>query len=86
MRLQNHPNLEPELSLEYGGRSVPTDEEHVADAIVRATDEIAGHRKGISNNPLTLIVKKNGVPDLTMVDLPGITQVPIHGQLENIYE
>ncbi|KAL8543638.1 hypothetical protein ACS0TY_004275 [Phlomoides rotata] len=86
MRLQNHPNLEPELSLEYGGRSVPTDEEHVADAIVRDTDEIAGHGKGISNNPLTLIVKKNGVPDLTMVDLPGITRVPVHGQPENIYE
>ncbi|KAL0331269.1 UNVERIFIED_CONTAM: Dynamin-related protein 4C [Sesamum angustifolium] len=30
-------------------------------------------RKRISNSPLTLIVKKKGVPDLTMVDLPGIT-------------
>jgi hypothetical protein len=33
-----------------------------------------------------LVVKKNGVPDLTMVDLPGITRVPVHGQPENIYE
>ncbi|WOL06980.1 hypothetical protein Cni_G15715 [Canna indica] len=32
------------------------------------------------------IVKKKGVPDLTMVDLPGITRVPVHGQPENIYE
>ena len=31
-------------------------------------------------------MKKNGVPDLTMVDLPGITRVPVHGQPENIYE
>lgn len=41
---------------------------------------------GISNAPLTLEVRKNGVPDLTMVDLPGITRVPVHGQPENIYD
>ncbi|KAG5539881.1 hypothetical protein RHGRI_020187 [Rhododendron griersonianum] len=41
---------------------------------------------GISNTPLTLVVKKRGVPDLTMVDLPGITRVPVHGQPEDIYE
>uniref|UniRef100_A0A2N9GCL2 GED domain-containing protein n=1 Tax=Fagus sylvatica TaxID=28930 RepID=A0A2N9GCL2_FAGSY len=35
--------------------------------------------KGISSTPLTLEVRKNGVPDLTMVDLPGITRVPVHG-------
>ncbi|GAB4835602.1 Dynamin- protein 4C [Ancistrocladus abbreviatus] len=51
-----------------------------------ATREIAGNAEGISHVPLTLVVKKNGVPDLTMVDLPGITRVPVHGQLENIYE
>uniref|UniRef100_A0A2N9G255 Dynamin-type G domain-containing protein n=1 Tax=Fagus sylvatica TaxID=28930 RepID=A0A2N9G255_FAGSY len=31
-------------------------------------------------------VRKNGVPDLTMVDLPGITRVPVHGQPEDIYD
>ena len=31
-------------------------------------------------------MKKAGVPDLTMVDLPGITRVPVNGQPENIYE
>ncbi|KAL3652710.1 Dynamin-related protein 4C [Castilleja foliolosa] len=86
MRLQNHSNPDPELLLEYDGRVVPTDESNVADAIVMATDEIAGQGKGISNHPVTLIVKKNGVPDLTMVDLPGITRVPIHGQPDDIYE
>ncbi|CAA7036861.1 unnamed protein product [Microthlaspi erraticum] len=45
-----------------------------------------GSRKGISDSPLTLHVKKAGVPDLTMVDLPGITRVPVKGQPENIYE
>ncbi|CAH9140091.1 unnamed protein product [Cuscuta epithymum] len=87
MRLKNVPNLaQPELHLEFNGKVVQTDETSVADDIVLATDEIAGRGKGISHTPLTLTVKKHGVPDLTMVDLPGITRVPVHGQPEDIYE
>ncbi|PHU20162.1 hypothetical protein BC332_11313 [Capsicum chinense] len=87
MRLQNDPNITaPNLHLEYNLKSLPVDEVGIADAIILATDEIAGHGKGISNNPLTLVVKKNGVPDLTMVDLPGITRVAVQGQPEDIYE
>ncbi|XP_022719870.1 dynamin-related protein 4C-like [Durio zibethinus] len=86
MRLQSHRSPTPELHLEYSGKQVPVEESHIAAAINLATDEIAGNGKGISNTPLTLVVKKAGVPDLTMVDLPGITRVPVHGQPENIYE
>ncbi|KAF7138366.1 hypothetical protein RHSIM_Rhsim07G0109400 [Rhododendron simsii] len=86
MRLQHHQNPKPELHLEYQGKTVPTDETQIAEAIVLATNEIAGNGKGISHTPLTLVVKKKGVPDLTMVDLPGITRVPVHGQPEDIYE
>ncbi|XP_057419518.1 dynamin-related protein 4C-like [Lotus japonicus] len=86
MRLQNHPLPKPELILEFNGKTISTDEAHVSEAINLATEELAGSGKGISNNPLTLLVKKNGVPDLAMVDLPGITRVPVHGQPENIYD
>ncbi|KAI8546581.1 hypothetical protein RHMOL_Rhmol07G0129900 [Rhododendron molle] len=86
IRLQHHQNPQPELHLEYHGKIVQTDETHVAEAIVFATYGIAGNGKGISHTPLTLVVKKRGVPDLTMVDLPGITRVPVHGQPEDIYE
>ncbi|XP_017976340.1 PREDICTED: dynamin-related protein 4C [Theobroma cacao] len=86
IRLQNHSSPRPDLYLEYSGKVVPVDESYIATAINLATDEITGHGKGISNTPLTLVVKKDGVPDLTMVDLPGITRVPVHGQPENIYE
>ncbi|KAM3288306.1 hypothetical protein P3S67_021736 [Capsicum chacoense] len=88
MRLQNDPQFStaPHLCLEYNGKSVDVDEVSIADAIILATDEIAGHRKGISNKLLTLLVKKNGVPDLTMADLPSITRVPIQGQADDIYE
>ncbi|KAG2302568.1 hypothetical protein Bca52824_031219 [Brassica carinata] len=86
MRLQRSYSTEPEIWLEYGDKVVHTDEEHIAQAICAATDVIAGSGKGVSDAPLTLHVKKAGVPDLTMVDLPGITRVPVNGQPENIYE
>ncbi|GAV80286.1 Dynamin_N domain-containing protein/Dynamin_M domain-containing protein/GED domain-containing protein [Cephalotus follicularis] len=86
MRLENQANLKSEFSLEFNGKLVQSDEADIANAIYHATEEIAGHGKGISKIPLTLVVKKKGVPDLTMVDLPGITRVPVHGQPEDIYE
>ncbi|XP_022751975.1 dynamin-related protein 4C-like [Durio zibethinus] len=86
IRLQKDAKPRPEIYLEYNGKIVPVDESHIATAINLATDEVAGHGKGISNTPITLVVKKGDVPDLTMVDLPGITRVPVHGQPENIYE
>ncbi|KAF3680377.1 Dynamin-related protein 4C [Capsicum annuum] len=49
---------------------------------MRLLDMVRGYRI----NSLTLVVKKNGVPDLTMVDLPGITRVPVQGQPDDIYE
>ncbi|KAJ6348369.1 hypothetical protein OIU76_004773 [Salix suchowensis] len=55
MRLQHHTAPEPELSLEFSGKTVPTSEAEIADAITVATDEIAGSGKGISNTPLTLV-------------------------------
>ncbi|CAN0856244.1 Putative dynamin-related protein 4A, partial [Linum grandiflorum] len=90
MRLHHHSHPISELSLEYSSngstKTVSTDETHVAVSIKKATEEIAGAGNGIPNSPLTLIVKKNGVPNLTMVDLPGITRVHVHGQPEDIYE
>ncbi|XP_008780399.2 dynamin-related protein 4C [Phoenix dactylifera] len=87
MRLQGHPSLsKPQLQLEYKDKIIPTSEAGISNSISSATAEIAGNGKGISNTPLTLVVKKRGVPDLTMVDLPGITRVPVHGQPDNIYE
>ncbi|CAA7040649.1 unnamed protein product [Microthlaspi erraticum] len=86
MRLQRSSSPDPEIWLEYSDKVVPTDEEHIAEAICAATDVIAGSGKLVSDTPLTLHVKKAGVPDLTMVDLPGITRVPVNGQPENIYE
>ncbi|KAD4178901.1 hypothetical protein E3N88_27492 [Mikania micrantha] len=86
MRLQHHPDPVPEFVLEFQKKSLKITESQISEAIDMATVEIAGSSKGISNVPLTLVVKKHGVPDLTMIDLPGITRVPVHDQPENIYE
>ncbi|XP_010046033.2 dynamin-related protein 4C [Eucalyptus grandis] len=87
MQLQDNPQADrPELYLDFNGKVVPTDEDNIAKAINDATDEIVRHGKGVSNAPLTLVIKKYGFPDLTMIDLPGITRVPVFGQPENIYE
>ncbi|RCV45542.1 hypothetical protein SETIT_9G462600v2 [Setaria italica] len=62
MRLQDDPFADsPKLQLEYGsGRVVATIEAKVADAINAATVEIVGSGKGISDAPITLVVRKRG--------------------------
>jgi GTPase SAR1 family protein len=87
MRLQDDPDaIHAVLHLEYLNKTVPTTEAGITAAVNEATTEIAGDGKGISDIPITLVVKKKGVPDLTLVDLPGITRVPVHGQPPDIYE
>ncbi|KAJ4783444.1 Interferon-induced GTP-binding protein Mx1 [Rhynchospora pubera] len=87
MRLQGiSDTTKSSLHLEYADKTVPTTENGITAAINAATVEIAGAGKGISNKPITLVVRKKSVPDLTLVDLPGITRVPVHGQPSDIYE
>lgn len=58
----------------------------VTTEIDRLTDEVAGQNKGIVDDPITLTVYSTNAPDLTMIDLPGITRVSIKGsdQVEDI--
>ncbi|KAH9317704.1 hypothetical protein KI387_019473, partial [Taxus chinensis] len=58
----------------------------ITEALNVVKDEIIGAGKGISDTPITLNVSKSNLPDLAMVDFPGITRVPIHGQPQDIYE
>ncbi|CAF1828146.1 unnamed protein product [Brassica napus] len=86
MKLMRNASPEIEIWLKYSDKVVPTDEDHITEAICTATDAIAGSGKGVSDTPLELYVRRESVPDLTMVDLPGITRNPINGQPEDIYE
>ena len=58
----------------------------VSDKIVSATNKIAGDSKGIVEKPIILKIFSNNSPNLTFIDLPGITRVPLKnkGQPEDI--
>ena len=40
--------------------------------------------KNISSDPISLTIYSKNVVDLTLVDLPGMTKVPILGQPQDI--
>ena len=50
------------------------------------TNNIAGLNKNISQEPISLTIYSPYVVDLTMVDLPGMTKVPVKGQPQDIEE
>ncbi|KAA0146822.1 hypothetical protein FNF27_07408 [Cafeteria roenbergensis] len=54
--------------------------------IARETDRIAGRNKGISSTPITLKIFSPNVLNLTLVDLPGITRLPVGDQPADIEE
>lgn len=51
-----------------------------------AQDHMAGVGVGISDELISLEVTSADVPDLTLIDLPGIARVAVKGQPENIGE
>jgi len=63
-----------------------TNPEEVCKTIESLTDKVAGIDKFISADPIVLEVSSASVPDLTLVDLPGITRIPIGKQPQNIEE
>uniref|UniRef100_A0A8B9GQ95 Interferon-induced GTP-binding protein Mx-like n=1 Tax=Astyanax mexicanus TaxID=7994 RepID=A0A8B9GQ95_ASTMX len=49
--------------------------EDVGTAVSDAQNALAGNGKGISHDMITLEIKSSKVPDLTLIDLPGIARV-----------
>jgi len=58
--------------------------DEIRDTINKLTDEVCGVSKGIVDSPIVLTVYAHSCPDLTLVDLPGITRIAIAGQEKNI--
>ncbi|XP_034023045.1 interferon-induced GTP-binding protein Mx-like [Thalassophryne amazonica] len=56
----------------------------VEDKILHAQDQMAGVGLGISDDLISLEIASPEVPDLTLIDLPGIARVALKGQPENI--
>ena len=56
-----------------------SDFDKVRETIEDLTDRVAGTRKGIVDSPIVLTIYSSTCPDLTLIDLPGITRIPIQG-------
>lgn len=52
--------------------------------IEEETGRVAGHNKGISRSPIQLRIYSSRVVNLTLVDLPGITKIPVGEQPPDI--
>ena len=63
-----------------------TDFVKVRETIEALTDEVCKSNKNIIDKPIVLNVYSQTCPDLTLVDLPGVTRVPIGDQPKNIEE
>jgi hypothetical protein len=50
------------------------------------TEKVCGSSKGIIDDPIILNVYSPSCPDLTLIDLPGITRIAQEGQAKNIEE
>lgn len=78
------------VNLEEWGKFLHTkdkiysDFDHIRQEIERETDRMAGSNKGICPEPISLKIFSTRVVNLTLVDLPGITKVPIGDQPEDI--
>lgn len=53
--------------------------DEVRKEVERLTDQVAGTNKGIVDDPIVLTVYATDAPDLTLIDLPGVTRVPVKG-------
>uniref|UniRef100_A0A8C6LBT6 Dynamin-1-like protein n=1 Tax=Nothobranchius furzeri TaxID=105023 RepID=A0A8C6LBT6_NOTFU len=61
-----------------------TDFQEICQEIVAETERSLGDNKGISPEPIYLKIFSPNVLNLTLVDLPGITKVPVGDQPEDI--
>ncbi|MCI4393662.1 hypothetical protein PGIGA_G00160030 [Pangasianodon gigas] len=61
-----------------------TDPSQVEGYVRRAQNVLAGDGVGICDELISLEITSPDVCDLTLIDLPGITRVPVKGQPEDI--
>ena len=84
---------EEETKGEWGwGKFLHTEEkkfynfDDIRSEIEVVTDQLAGSNKGISHEPIRLRIFSPHVLNLTLIDLPGITRVPVGDQPSDIEE
>jgi replication fork clamp-binding protein CrfC len=83
---KNAPHAEEFAEFLHKKGEIFTDFDAVRKEIEDYTARLAGDGKGISNEPISMTIYSPHVVDLTLVDLPGITKVPVRGQASDIEE
>ena len=68
----------------HGGGAPISDMEAIRAEIEAQTARLAGDEKDICATPIVLRLHVAGAPSLTLVDLPGVTRVPVRGQPDDI--
>lgn len=88
VHIHYNDNSEPWAEFEEIKGKKFTNFEEVKRTIEKLTDDIAGNKGNIVNIPIKLNIYSKTCPDLTVIDLPGITRIPLSGsdQPENIEE
>uniref|UniRef100_A0A8C6UNF5 Dynamin-1-like protein n=1 Tax=Neogobius melanostomus TaxID=47308 RepID=A0A8C6UNF5_9GOBI len=61
-----------------------TEFDEIRQEIENETERVSGNNKGISDEPIHLKIFSPNVVNLTLVDLPGITKVPVGDQPKDI--
>uniref|UniRef100_A0A1B6GU88 dynamin GTPase n=2 Tax=Cuerna arida TaxID=1464854 RepID=A0A1B6GU88_9HEMI len=61
-----------------------TDFSEIRNEIEQETNRKAGHNKGVCSEPIVLKIYSPSVLNLSLVDLPGLTKVPVGDQPEDI--
>ena len=77
--LQDGPEVKPFAYFEEIKGTKFTDFSVVRQKIEELTDKMAGVNKGIIDKPIILNISSTTCPDLTLIDLPGITRIPLKG-------
>lgn len=67
-----------------GQKFFDLDSDQVPDIVTERTKELAGNNKGVVDTPIFVKVCSPDLLDLTVVDLPGITRVPVGDQPSDI--
>lgn len=91
MRMNNMPELKQPYAefdevIEGNKKKRFTDFNEVRKTIDEVTEKVCGSKKVIKDIPIVLNIFSPSCPNLTIVDLPGITSIPIGEQPKNIYE
>ncbi|GBC05540.1 hypothetical protein RclHR1_06280013 [Rhizophagus clarus] len=89
LQLINVQNTEESKAEEYGeflhaADQKFTDFNEIRREIEAETARVAGQNKGISRSPINLKIYSPNVLNLTLVDLPGLTKIPIGDQPTDI--